>query len=107
MIRRTALCTALLALAAVIPAGAAVVPDLAPAEFIHWGPEQLVVETAFNGCMAHVADWNDDGIKDLLVGVYQEGAIYYYLNSGTNSAPVFDERKQMEADGVPINVPYG
>jgi hypothetical protein len=94
-------------MAGMFPAAAATVPDIAPAELIHWGPSQQVIEVEFNGTMAHVADWDDDGVKDLLVGVYQEGAIYFYHNSGTNAAPVFEEREKVQADGVPINVPYG
>lgn len=37
-----------------------------------------------------IADWNKDGLKDILVGE-MEGHVYYLKNTGTNSAPVFDD----------------
>lgn len=107
MNRIAVLFTIIFVLSGVTPAGADVVPTLSTADFIHWGPEQRVVEVEFNGPMANVGDWNGDGVKDLLVGVYQDGAVYYYPNSGTNTDPVFDERLQLYADGNKISVPYG
>jgi hypothetical protein len=54
-----------------------------------------------------VADWNGDGKKDLLVGVFFSGYIYLFLNSGTNSNPVLTAGSLMQADGAVISVPYG
>lgn len=54
-----------------------------------------------------VVDWNGDGKKDLLVGCFYNGNVYLYLNSGTNSNPVFTTGSKLQADGVDISVSYG
>ncbi|MBU0519454.1 T9SS type A sorting domain-containing protein [bacterium] len=36
-----------------------------------------------------VDDWNEDGLKDLLLGA-SNGRIHLYINEGTNAAPVFN-----------------
>ena len=54
-----------------------------------------------------VVDWDGDGKKDLLVGCFYFGNIYLYLNSGTNSSPVFITGTKLKADGVDISVAYG
>jgi hypothetical protein len=35
-----------------------------------------------------VADWNQDGKKDILVGVFSRGNIWLYLNEGTDAEPI-------------------
>ncbi|TKJ40638.1 hypothetical protein CEE37_06655 [candidate division LCP-89 bacterium B3_LCP] len=37
---------------------------------------------------AWINDWNEDSMKDLLVGA-SDGRVYLYINVGTNAAPVF------------------
>jgi len=54
-----------------------------------------------------VADWNGDGNKDLIIGYFYQGWVYYYENSGTNSEPVFESEVILEADGSRIAVGYG
>ena len=54
-----------------------------------------------------VADWNGDGKKDLLVGYFFEGWIYLYLNSATNSNPIFLSEELLKASGSNISVSYG
>lgn len=54
-----------------------------------------------------VVDWDGDGVKDLLVGQYTGGMIRLYLNSGTNSSPLFTTFTYLQADGVNIQLPYG
>ncbi len=54
-----------------------------------------------------VVDWDGDGVKDLLVGQYTGGNIRLYINSGTNSSPVFTTYSYMQADGSIIQLPYG
>jgi len=54
-----------------------------------------------------VVDWNGDGLKDLIMGIFSYGNIYVYLNSGTNAAPVFTTYTVLAADGVTISLPYG
>ncbi len=53
-----------------------------------------------------IYDWNNDGLKDLLVGEY-EGHIYFLENVGTNSAPVFDSAEQLilsNGDSLDANI---
>ncbi len=54
-----------------------------------------------------VTDWNNDGLKDLMVGQYTSGKIRYYINSGTNEAPVFTTYSYLQADGSDISVSSG
>lgn len=54
-----------------------------------------------------VADWDGDGLKDLIVGIFDNGNIRLYLNCGTNADPQFDGYTNLEADGTVITLPYG
>lgn len=54
-----------------------------------------------------LADWNNDGAKDMLVGQYTSGHIYLYLNLGTDLNPLFNGGVQVKSNGSPINVSYG
>ena len=52
-----------------------------------------------------VCDLDDDGCKDILSG-NTEGQLFFYRNSGTDTAPVFGvEAVAVTADGVPIDLP--
>ena len=54
-----------------------------------------------------VTDWNSDGKKDLLVGQFSEGKIRVYLNSGTDSEPIFAEFSYLQAGAKPISLAAG
>jgi len=59
-----------------------------------------------------VADWNNDGKKDLLVGTYITGAVeigkvMLFLNQGTDEAPLFSRGEFMQAGGEVISVGAG
>lgn len=54
-----------------------------------------------------VADWNGDGLKDLLVGQFDNGMIRFYENVGSNELPVFESFEYLCADGQPILLPFG
>lgn len=54
-----------------------------------------------------MVDWNNDGLKDLLVGEFTQGYITLYLNQGTNLNPMFDGGVKVESNGTPITVTYG
>jgi hypothetical protein len=54
-----------------------------------------------------VADWNQDGKKDLLVGEFNDGQIQLFLNKGSNASPVFNGFEALAAGGSAIQVPYG
>jgi hypothetical protein len=49
-----------------------------------------------------VADWNNDGAKDLLVGRAEDAKILLYLNQGTDLNPVFNGYSYIEMNGNPI-----
>lgn len=55
-----------------------------------------------------VVDWNNDGAKDLVVGVYTtSNNILLYINQGTDLNPVFNGGNPVESGGVPITVSWG
>ncbi len=52
-------------------------------------------------------DWDGDGKKDLLLGVFDGGMVLLYTNSGTNNAPVFTTGSPLEAGGSQIVLSSG
>jgi hypothetical protein len=50
-----------------------------------------------------VADWNEDGRKDLVVADAR-GWLWLFLNRGTNAAPVLGPGQRVSANGRPIDV---
>jgi len=54
-----------------------------------------------------VADWNGDGTKDMVLGVFTSGNIRFYANENTNDSPVFNSYSNIKADGVAITLPSG
>lgn len=54
-----------------------------------------------------VVDWNNDGKKDLLVGVFTNGEIWYFENQGTDASPSFNGHQIIYSSGTPIRLPYG
>ena len=54
-----------------------------------------------------VVDWNNDGLKDLLVGQYTQGHITLFRNQGTDLNPVFNGGALILSNGSPITVSYG
>lgn len=54
-----------------------------------------------------VVDWNNDGKKDLLVGTFHSGAVYLFLNQGTDAAPVFKGSSRIIAGEAALKVGYG
>jgi len=86
---------------------------LARAELL-LGPEELVEA---NGSTIDVPEysvpsftyWNDDGLKDLIVGegggVATDGKVRVYLNTGTPSDPSFNEYFYAQSEGVDLVSP--
>lgn len=53
-----------------------------------------------------VADWNNDGKKDLIVGEFP-GYAWLFLNAGTDTAPQFVIGSKLSAGGSAIRASYG
>jgi len=83
----------------------ALVPVFEPGYSIAWSGG--TIHTDNYGVVPNAVDWNGDGKKDLLVGTFYNGNVYFYPNQGTNAAPLFQGREMVEADGVPISLSYG
>lgn len=83
----------------------ALVPVFEPGYALTW--DGGTIHTDNYGAVPNAVDWNDDGKKDLLVGTFYNGNVYYYQNRGTNAAPLFLDREMVEADGVAISLSYG
>lgn len=66
--------------------------------------KQLMV----TGCASavFVADWNGDGLLDLIAGEI-EGKVGVYINSGTAKKPVYDKPQFLKAGSKEIRVPHG
>ena len=52
-------------------------------------------------------DWNNDGKKDLVIGQFSGGSIRLYLNTGTDTEPLFKDFALLEAGGKPIKLDAG
>lgn len=52
-------------------------------------------------------DWDNDGLTDLLVGVFEWGRIKFYKNVGTNASPVLNYKGWLYAGGKILSVPSG
>ena len=103
---RTAVIGVLALMGLAFTAGATIIPTFSPPQTLYWGGTH-VINVGQNGVIPNVGDWNHDGLKDLMVGTYTGGHIYYYQNSGTNANPVFDTQVMLTADGNPITMTFG
>jgi hypothetical protein len=81
------------------------VPVFEPYFSIHWNGG--VIHQDQSGAVPCVADWDGDNVKDLLVGTYTTGYIYFYHNYGTNAAPVFQDRVALQAGSTTIKLSAG
>jgi len=54
-----------------------------------------------------VADWNNDGKKDLVVGHFTYGKISLFLNQNTDDEPVFNGGSYIQSGGADITTSYG
>lgn len=76
------------------------------------GPEQLVkadgVDIDVPGySVPSTADWNNDGLMDLIVGegMYPTGKVRIYINEGTESQPLFDTYLYAQSGGSDLTCP--
>lgn len=54
-----------------------------------------------------LTDFDNDGLKDLLVGEFGGGGIRFYKNVGTAETPRFGKHEMVRAGGKPIAVEAG
>lgn len=65
-----------------------------------------VIDVGYYGAPC-IADWNGDGEKDMVLGIFTGGNIRFYENENTNDSPVFNSYTTLKADGVAITLPSG
>lgn len=53
------------------------------------------------------ADWDGDGLPDLLVGQFHEGRLRIYKNKGTRGNPRFEDFVWFEVGGKVASVDWG
>jgi hypothetical protein len=66
------------------------------------GKEEKLLPEHEGHAAPQVADWDGDGIQDLIVGSYS-GAVYYFRNSGTADKPRFETREVLIPSGFGAN----
>ena len=54
-----------------------------------------------------LADFDGDGVRDLLVGQFRSGKLQIYLNKGTDKAPVYGKLQWLQAKGMAVTTPAG
>jgi hypothetical protein len=86
-------------------APAARAPDLAEPVRIEAAGKPIDTEVGH----AHplVADFDGDGVRDLLVGQFGEGILWIYRNEGTDAAPKLAEGVKFLGDSPDGRVPTG
>jgi hypothetical protein len=79
--------------------------DLGPEEFVAAGGAAIQV---IGWSVPSFAHWNNDGLKDLIVGeggVSDPGMVRVYLNDGTPESPHFSGFFYAESEGTPLVLP--
>jgi hypothetical protein len=80
--------------------------ELAAPVHVEAGGRPLDVERSGHAA-PFVADFDGDGLPDLLVGQYHEGRLRIYRNKGTRARPKFDTYEWFRAGGKIASVPEG
>jgi hypothetical protein len=91
-----------------IPLGAALAaqsPELERPVRLECGGKPIDVEIGHAAPLW--ADWDGDGLEDLLVGQFSHGRLRIHRNAGKKGAPRFDGFTWFEVDGRPASVPAG
>lgn len=82
----------------------------APRGFVGDGSNRCRPAGASTTGMIHsrvtVADWNSDGLADMLIGG-SKGQVLFYPNRGTRTEPRFGYAELVMADGKPLDVGWG
>ena len=69
--------------------------------------EGKVIDTDIGHAAPFVADFDGDGVKDLLVGQFGVGILWFYKNVGTNSHPKYAAGVKFKNGGADGRVPTG
>lgn len=87
MIAPSFACVASLAATAALPSHpAALAADLAPPVRLEAAGKPI--DTVVGHAAPFAGDFDGDGVRDLLVGQFGDGALWIYRNTGTNAKPV-------------------
>lgn len=63
------------------------------------------IDVSYGHAMPLMADWNGDGLKDLLVGQYAGGRLRVYPNLGTQTEPRFETFEWFKTEAGRASVP--
>ena len=98
---------ALLAAGPAQPATGKLADDLAEPVQVMAGEKPI--DVTIGHAAPFMADMNNDGVRDLLVGQFGDGALRIYTNAGTNEQPKFDEKFEWFTveGGAKGTVPFG
>ena len=80
------------------------IPELDEGVYIQSGSGPLTVK---HYTAPSVIDWNNDGKKDLLVGQFNNGNVWLFLNQGADAQPKFGTGQRLLVGGVNITTSYG
>src|SRR5437870_12994140 len=65
------------------------------------------IDTEVGHAAPFVCDFDGDGVKDLLVGQFGDGILWFYKNVGTNAQPKFAAGVKFKDGGKDGRVPTG
>ena len=98
--------TAPLLAVAAVASGGEIHPELKPP--VRLEANGSPIDTGGIGYAApFYADFDSDGIRDLLVGEFSEGRMRVFKNHGSDPRPVFQDHEFFKADGELGTVPSG
>ncbi len=65
------------------------------------------IDADFGHAAPLYADYDGDGIRELLVGQFESGKLRIYPNYGTDRAPLFKDFTYFQAEGIEVKLPCG
>jgi hypothetical protein len=89
-----------------VMAASAAAGNLAPPVHVQAGGQPIDVHLVGHSAPFY-GDVDGDGIRDLLVGQFDDGRLRIYRNLGTNASPRFESYHWFEAGGALGTVPAG
>jgi len=89
----------------VLAVSALAVPDYEPPFRISADGDPI--ELSIGHANPLIVDWNEDGLKDLILGQFSGGKLRYYQNDDSNDSPMFGSYTYLQADGTDISLSAG